>query len=83
MSPRFNELEDAHGLLLLRQSAYRTHPSTENAATDVHNRLVETIDSDGDVGAVVLFHLRCALYTVDHAIEALSLSNAECYKVPS
>ena len=43
VATRFNEHADAHDLLLLRQSTYHDHHSTETAVTDVHNHLVRNL----------------------------------------
>ena len=68
VATRFNEHADAHDLLLLRQSAYCAHHSTETALTDIHHRLVWNVDRGGHVSALVLLDLSSAFDTVDHAI---------------
>ena len=68
MATRFNEHVDAHDLLLLCQSAYRAHHSSETAVTDIHNRLVRNVDHGDHVSALVLLDLSSAFDTVDHAI---------------
>ena len=68
MATRFNEHADAHGLLPLRQSAYRANHSTETAITDEHNRFVRNVDRGGHISALVLLDLISAFDTVDHTI---------------
>ena len=65
---RFNEHMEAYNLLLSRQSAYRSHHSTETAVIDVHNRIVHKMDRGGHASVLVLLDLVSVFDTVDHAI---------------
>ena len=56
-----------HGLLPVRQSAYRIHHSTETAIISVHNEIVRNVD-EGNVCALVLLDMSAAFDTVDHSV---------------
>ena len=62
---RFTEHNEAHHLLLKRQSAYRANHSTETAVIAVHDAIIRAVDSD-EVCALVILDLSSALDTVDH-----------------
>ena len=68
VTARFNEHVETHNLLSSRQSAYRTHHSTETAVIDVHNRIIRNGDRGGHVSVLVLLDLSSAFDSVDHAI---------------
>ena len=67
MAKRFIGHAEKYKLLSNRQSAYRSHHSTETAVVAVHNNLVRAID-DHNVSALVLLDLSAAFDTVDHDI---------------
>ena len=64
----FNKNADEHGMPPLHLSTYCAHHFTETTDTDVHNRLVQTVDHAGHVSALVLLHLSSAFNTIDHTI---------------
>lgn len=65
VSARFTEHAESQNLLPCRQSAYRTHHSTETAIAAVHDEIVRAIDG-GNICALVLLDLSSAFDTVDH-----------------
>ena len=67
VAKRFIGHAEKYKLLSNRQSAYRSHHSTETAVVAVHNNLVRAID-DHNVSALVLLDLSAAFDTVDHDI---------------
>ena len=70
---------NASHLLLVHQSAYRAHHSTETAILSVYNALVHSID-DGKVSVLVLLDLSAAFDTADHNILLSLLSRRFCIR---